>query len=36
MGKVLNFVGPVLAVVVGVWIATTIPNPIAMVLPAKK
>lgn len=28
MGKIMNFVGPVLAVVVGVWIATVIPNPL--------
>ena len=36
MGKVLSFVGPVFAVVVGVWIATSLPNPVAMILPAKK
>jgi hypothetical protein len=30
MGKILSFVGPVLAVVVGVWIATIVPNPLSM------
>lgn len=35
MNKVLSFVGPVLAVVVGVWIATVVPNPVALLKPKK-
>lgn len=29
MGKVLQFVGPVLVVVVGIWVAQVVPNPVA-------
>jgi hypothetical protein len=29
MSKVMNFVGPVLVVVAGIWIAQLIPNPVA-------
>lgn len=29
MGKVMQYVGPVLTVVVGIWVAQMIPNPLA-------
>lgn len=35
MSKLMNFAGPVLAVVVGVWVAQLVPNPIAMLIPKK-